>query len=98
MQVTNAALDRLARISHLAGEAIMPHYARPDAGALKADGSPITEADRASHRVIAAELARWDPSIPVVSEEGRIAPYDERQGWTRFWLVDPLDGTKEFIK
>ena len=97
MMVTPAALDRLVGIARLAGEAIMPHYAAPDS-TLKADGSPITAADRAAHQVIANALAQWDPSIPIVSEEGHIAPYEERRSWRRFWLVDPLDGTKEFIK
>lgn len=63
----------------------------------KADGSPVTAADRAAHRVIVEALARWDPSIPIISEEGVIPPHHERRRWQRFWLVDPLDGTKEFL-
>lgn len=64
----------------------------------KADKSPLTEADLASHEVIARRFAESFPEIPLLSEEGREAPYEERSGWSRFLLVDPLDGTKEFVK
>ena len=63
----------------------------------KADSSPVTRADRAAHAVIAGDLAGWDPSVPVVSEEAAVAPWPVRREWPRFWLVDPLDGTKEFL-
>jgi 3'(2'), 5'-bisphosphate nucleotidase len=62
----------------------------------KTDQSPLTKADRASHRVITAALA--PTNLPILSEEGRQMPYGDRAGWSRFWMVDPLDGTKEFIK
>ena len=65
---------------------------------LKGDDSPLTCADRASHEVIMAGLQQAFPEIPVLSEEGASIPYSERRHWARFWLVDPLDGTKEFIK
>jgi 3'(2'), 5'-bisphosphate nucleotidase len=64
----------------------------------KADASPITEADRRSQEAIVAILGNRFPSIPVLSEEARHAPYTERSSWGLFWLVDPLDGTKEFVK
>jgi 3'(2'), 5'-bisphosphate nucleotidase len=57
----------------------------------------VTEADRRSHRIITEELSRAS-GYPILSEEGRSVPYDERRGWKRFWVVDPLDGTKEFVK
>ena len=63
---------------------------------VKDDLSPVTEADHAAHRVISAWLE--PTSIPLLSEEGKEIPYHTRQGWERFWLVDPLDGTKEFIR
>ena len=63
----------------------------------KADRSPITEADRRSNRVITEELSRHSP-YPILSEEGRSIPFSERRDWQRFWVVDPLDGTKEFVK
>ena len=64
----------------------------------KADNSPLTRADKAANKVICdALLARW-PSIPIISEENEAVPYETRAAWSHFWLVDPLDGTKEFIK
>lgn len=82
-----------------AGEEIMRIYTDPkqDFGIeRKADNSPLTLADKASHRVIMNYLAATP--IPVLSEEGRHLPYEERSGWDCLWVVDPLDGTKEFIK
>jgi 3'(2'), 5'-bisphosphate nucleotidase len=64
----------------------------------KADKSPLTEADLASNEVISHRFAEAFPEIPLLSEEGKQVPYEERCGWTRFLLVDPLDGTKEFVK
>jgi 3'(2'), 5'-bisphosphate nucleotidase len=64
----------------------------------KSDNSPLTAADLSSHKVIVAGLERLTPAIPIVSEESSDVPYAERAGWEYFWLVDPLDGTKEFIK
>lgn len=64
----------------------------------KADDSPLTAADRAAHVVIVEGLRALAPQIPVLSEEGCAIPFEERRGWGRYWLVDPLDGTKEFIK
>lgn len=65
---------------------------------LKPDQSPLTEADLLSNQIIIAALARLTPEIPVLSEESAAIPYPQRAVWQRFWLVDPLDGTKEFIK
>ena len=64
----------------------------------KDDKSPLTAADKAAHDVIVAGLRELTPDIPVLSEEGKDIPYGQRKSWQRFWLVDPLDGTKEFIK
>lgn len=79
-----------------AGDEIMKVYAREFSVEEKEDRSPLTEADRLAHLEIKAHLDRT--GIPVLSEEGRQMDYAERKGWNRFWLVDPLDGTKEFIK
>ncbi len=82
-----------------AGEEIMRIYTDPkqDFGIeKKADNSPLTLADKASHQVIMRYLSMTD--IPVLSEEGQHLPYEERKSWERLWVVDPLDGTKEFIK
>jgi 3'(2'), 5'-bisphosphate nucleotidase len=97
VQVSEAALRRLVGIARDAGAAIMDWYRAGAEVTAKADGSPLTSADRAAHEVIDAALKAWDPSVPVVSEEGELPPVEERRNWRRFWLVDPLDGTKEFI-
>jgi 3'(2'), 5'-bisphosphate nucleotidase len=81
----------------LAGKRIMEVYDTEDFGVTeKADHSPLTLADRAAHEIIALKLQ--ETGLPLLSEEGRNIPYSERVDWNRFWLVDPLDGTKEFIK
>jgi 3'(2'), 5'-bisphosphate nucleotidase len=95
--VTWASLDRLAAIARQAGAAILAVSANGVSATEKPDRSPVTEADHAAHRVIADALAKWNSGIPVISEEGTIPSYDERRSWKRFWLVDPLDGTKEFL-
>jgi 3'(2'), 5'-bisphosphate nucleotidase len=63
----------------------------------KGDGSPLTRADRLAHEAIQAGLTRLTPALPVLSEESPSKIFDQRRGWETFWLVDPLDGTKEFI-
>ena len=98
MVEATAEMDRLGAIAREAGAAILEHYDGPAEAELKADRSPITAADRAAHDVIVRALEAWQPAVPVVSEEGRVPPYEQRRSWPRFWLVDPLDGTKEFIK
>jgi 3'(2'), 5'-bisphosphate nucleotidase len=85
-------------IARRAGEAIMRVYAAADAKATaKADGTPLTAADLAAQEAIAGALAQLAPGIPILSEESAAAPYSERQAWRRLWVVDPLDGTKEFL-
>ena len=64
----------------------------------KKDNSPLTLADNASNDVICNQLKKLTPDIPILSEEGKDIPYSERKKWNTFWLIDPLDGTKEFIK
>jgi 3'(2'),5'-bisphosphate nucleotidase len=91
------ALDRLLAIARSAGARVLGWYGATSGQALKDDGSPVTAADAAAHAYITAELAAWDPDVPIVSEEGRVPEHAVRAAWTRFWLVDPLDGTKEFI-
>lgn len=85
-------------IAKKAGDAIMAIYAGDHRVEYKDDNSPLTAADKASHEVIVAGLAEHFPDIPILSEEGKGIPYATRKKWDRFWLVDPLDGTKEFIK
>lgn len=82
-----------------AGRAIMEVYHDDDFEVeLKQDSSPLTRADLASHRVITEELSRAFADLPVLSEESGSVSLEQRQEWLRYWLVDPLDGTKEFIK
>lgn len=92
-------LREVEKICRRAGEAILGIYDQvaPEV-TYKDDASPLTAADLASHRILAAGLAELAPDIPMLSEEGSEMPYEERRSWRRFWLVDPLDGTKEFIK
>lgn len=80
-----------------AGEAILPHWRGDVQVQQKADASPVTAADMAAHHLLADGLRKLDPAIPVLSEEDCDLSLAERAGWTQWWLVDPLDGTKEFI-
>ena len=80
-----------------AGEVIMEIYNGEDFEVeLKGDNSPLTRADKAAHEIIISYLAK--SSLPILSEEGSDITYAERKNWNRFWMVDPIDGTKEFIK
>lgn len=92
-----ALLEGVLPIVRDAGRAVLKVYAQAFEVYEKEDQSPLTEADLAAHRCIAAGLRELAPDIPVISEESELAPYAERKGWARFWLVDPLDGTKEFV-
>jgi len=90
-------LAPLLDIARSASEQIMRIYATDFSVDTKADHSPVTDADLAAHRVIVADLQRITPDLPVLSEESADIPYAERRRWDSYWLVDPLDGTKEFI-
>ena len=89
-------LPKLVELARQAGAVILDIYAKGYTVSEKADHSPLTEADMASHNVIAAGLAVLSP-LPLLSEESAGIDWTERQTWERYWLVDPLDGTKEFI-
>lgn len=81
----------------LAGKEIIDIYSSDDFEIeMKSDNSPLTIADKKAHNIIVSNLKKTN--IPILSEEGKNIPYEERQGWQYYWLVDPLDGTKEFIK
>ncbi len=80
-----------------AGKAIMDIYRNGDFNVeVKSDNSPLTKADKAAHKIICTHLS--ETGIPILSEEGKQLDYEERKSWKRLWIVDPLDGTKEFIK
>lgn len=93
------AARRLVEVAREAGRAILEIYGTDDFNVeYKEDSSPLTEADRRSHEIIARRLSELTPDVPVLSEEGKAVPYEQRRSWETFYLVDPLDGTKEFIK
>lgn len=92
-------LPRTLEIARRAGEAIMSVYADLNpAVEYKRDDSPLTQADLASHRVICDGLTQISSEIPLLSEESAEIPFEVRRNWHTFWLVDPLDGTKEFLR
>jgi len=101
IQYENLILATL-RAAKRAGEAILEVYDSDFAVEQKDDKSPLTLADKRSHETIAGVLEQTitvnNSTVPILSEEGRDIPYDERKKWEYFWLIDPLDGTKEFVK
>ena len=97
MTLDHDTIERLLAGVADAGREVMGIYRGGYGVEQKADDSPITEADMASHHALMALLAHETPEIPVISEEAAEIPVAERRGWSRFWLVDPLDGTREFI-
>ena len=98
---TTININILLEIAKEAGDRILEVYNNPATAQVvdfKADDSPLTLADRASHTVISQALKQYFPAIPVLSEEDQdIIDYDTRKNWPVYWLVDPLNGTKEFI-
>ncbi|MBP6797840.1 MAG: 3'(2'),5'-bisphosphate nucleotidase CysQ, partial [Luteimonas sp.] len=91
--------EAVVAIARDAAAAILEVYEGDFDVVRKADASPLTEADLAAHRRIVAGLSRLTPAIPVLSEESaHTVPLERRRDWTRLWLVDPLDGTREFVK
>ncbi|BBL72687.1 3'(2'),5'-bisphosphate nucleotidase CysQ [Methylogaea oryzae] len=93
-----ALLEPVAALARLAGAAIMEIYRGDIQVEYKDDCSPLTAADMAAHACIERGLAALTPDIPLLSEESKDTPAELRLGWSTYWLVDPLDGTKEFIK
>lgn len=90
-------LDAVLAIAQDAGNAILAVYTTEFTVDTKSDDSPLTQADLAAHRIIVDGLRAIDAAIPILSEEGSDAERADRRSWSRFWLVDPLDGTKEFV-
>lgn len=92
-------LPHIVSLAREAGQAILRVYAEVNpAVSCKSDSSPLTHADLASHHAILSGLARLSPDWPVLSEESAEVPFDQRKSWRRFWMVDPLDGTREFLR
>ncbi|HEY5717733.1 MAG TPA: 3'(2'),5'-bisphosphate nucleotidase CysQ [Motiliproteus sp.] len=92
--------QQLIQIAREAGTVILRFYQRRDTLQVeqKLDNTPVTEADLAAHHLIVSSLALLTPEIPILSEESAEFDPSQRQRWSRYWLVDPLDGTKEFLK
>jgi 3'(2'), 5'-bisphosphate nucleotidase len=90
-------LPELKKIAVKAGQAILEIYRQDFEVITKDDSSPLTQADLASHCIIRDELAQLTPEIPLLSEESAEIPFETRARWNEYWLIDPLDGTKEFV-
>jgi 3'(2'), 5'-bisphosphate nucleotidase len=90
-------IERLIELTRQAGDAILKIYETDFVVETKADASPLTQADLAAQRIIETGLSELTPDIPVISEESDPPEYSIRRDWRRYWLVDPLDGTKEFV-
>ena len=98
IRITADLRETVIAIARQAGAAIMEIYAAGFEVAQKDDASPLTAADLAANRIIVEGLERLTPDVPVLSEESASVPWDTRQHWATYWLVDPLDGTREFVK
>ncbi len=91
-------LNNIKQIAKAAGQEILKVYQSDDFDTqLKADNSPLTKADLNAHNLIVSKLETLTPDIPILSEESKEISYAKRCKWTKFWLVDPLDGTREFV-
>jgi len=93
----NDLVEPITALAIEAGQAIMAVYATDFDVQAKGDDSPLTQADLASHRRIVAGLKALTPDVPIISEESGLPPFEERSQWPRYWLIDPLDGTREFV-
>ena len=96
----NDILDKVIKIAVGAGDVVLEEYNRKDFNNFesKKDGSPLTEADKKSSNFIVQELKKINNEIPIITEELQIPSWEKRKKYTKYWLVDPLDGTKEFLK
>lgn len=90
-------IEPIVALARQAGDAILEVYASDFDVQSKDDESPLTQADLASHRRIVSGLAELTPDLPVISEESGLPPFEERSKWPTYWLIDPLDGTREFV-
>ncbi len=90
-------VEPIVALAEDAGRAILEVYSTDFDVQAKADDSPLTQADLASHRRIDAGLRSLTPELPIISEESGLPDYDTRRHWPRYWIVDPLDGTREFV-
>jgi len=96
--IENIDIQKINSIAKKAGDEIMKVYQQDFDVDYKADNSPLTKADIKSNEIITESLKNIYPEIPILSEENKEVPYNIRKNWEYFWLIDPLDGTKEFVK
>ncbi|MDQ8039893.1 MAG: 3'(2'),5'-bisphosphate nucleotidase CysQ [Rickettsiella sp.] len=94
----NSLLQNVVFLTKQAGKKILSYYNSDFKVTYKADNSPVTAADIAAHELICQALKQIAPEIPILSEELKAVCFTERQRWQRYWLIDPLDGTKEFLE
>ncbi len=97
-QKYNQYVNQVIEIAKAAGAAIMQVYSTDFDVEKKDDNSPLTQADLAAHHVIVNALTKLTPNIPILSEESIALDYDIRKEWSQYWIIDPLDGTREFVK
>ena len=90
-------IEPIVALARNAGDAILEVYATDFDVQSKGDESPLTQADLASHRRIVDGLTALTPALPIISEESGLPDFEERRRWSSYWLIDPLDGTKEFV-
>lgn len=98
MKLDTALRESIIDLATHAGRIILPWQSQPIQVMTKEDSSPLTQADLHAHQLISATLRQLTPDIPLLSEESHSIAWEQRRGWTTYWLVDPLDGTREFIK
>lgn len=98
MNDVQTLLDDVKKLSEKAGEAILRVYQTDFEVENKHDNTPLTKADLAAHNIIVEGLTKLTPDIPVLSEESAYVDFNIRKNWIQYWLVDPLDGTREFIR
>ena len=96
--MSQAYLEQVIHIAKAAGEAIMQVYSTDFNVVKKDDNSPLTQADLAAHQVIVKALSELTPNIPILTEESDSVSFETRSQWRQYWLIDPLDGTREFVK
>ncbi|TLY48791.1 MAG: 3'(2'),5'-bisphosphate nucleotidase CysQ, partial [Gammaproteobacteria bacterium] len=97
-QLMNSLLNDIVSLAKQAGSQILKIYQSDFTVNYKKDKSPITVADLASHEYICQGLRRITPDLPIISEESDLVSFQKRQSWEKYWLIDPLDGTKEFLE
>jgi len=91
-------MESIVNIAIEAGRAVMDIYEKDFEVEYKEDSSPLTDADIRANEIICEGLKELWPHVPILSEESSVTPYEERKKWEYFWCIDPIDGTKEFIK